>query len=225
MKISLLALLLSTFVAVDSLAQKVPLVYDVENTGVKCAKPNMPSFNELPSIDALPDPFKWADGRGRSTSFKDWSCRRAEISAQIQHYEIGTKPAPPKNIKASFSEGLLTVTIVENDDTLKLTSKITLPTGKGPFPAVIGVGGGTGSIPPDIFTSRGIATIQYNFGQVMAHTPKRGKEPFNRLYPDSTVGSFVALAWGVSRLIDGLEKVPEYERRDYSLQHRPFPMD
>lgn len=208
-KISLLALLLSTFVELDSIAQKIPLFYSVENTGANCAKPRLPAFNELPAIAELPDPFKRADGRGRVTSFKDWSCRRAEISAQIQYYEIGTKPAPPKNIKASFSEGILTVIIVEHNDTLKLTSKITLPTGKGPFPAVIGVGGGTGSIPPDIFTSRGIATIQYNFGQVMAHTPKRGKEPFNRLYPDSTVGSFVAWAWGVSRLIDGLEKVPE----------------
>lgn len=81
-KIGLLALLLSTFVELDSIAQKIPLFYSVENTGANCAKPNMPSFNELPSIDALPDPFKWADGRGRSTSFKDWSCRRAEISAQ-----------------------------------------------------------------------------------------------------------------------------------------------
>jgi len=30
--------------------------------------------------------------------------------------------------------------VVEGDDTLKLTSKITLPNGDGPFPAVIGVG-------------------------------------------------------------------------------------
>jgi hypothetical protein len=209
-KIGLLVLLLNAYLAVDSFAQKVPFVYKVENTGAKCLKPALPSLNELPSIDYLPDPFEWSNGSGRVTSIKDWSCRRAEISAMIQHYEIGTKPAPPRNLTASFSvEKLLTVTVVEHGDTLRLTSKITLPEGNGPFPAVIGVGGGTGSLPADIFTSRGIATIQFNFTQVMAHTPKRGKEPFNRLYPDSTVGSFVAWAWGVSRIIDGLEKVPE----------------
>jgi hypothetical protein len=204
-----LVFLFSLF-TLGSIGQKIPMVYNVENTGAKCTPPVLPSFNELPSVGYLPDPFKWAEKKGRVSSFSDWSCRRAEISSMIQHYEIGTKPSPPVNLKASFSPGgVLTLIIVENDDTIKLTSKITLPPGKGPFPAVIGVGGETGSLPPGIFISRGIATIQYNFGQVMAHTPKRGKEPFNRLYPDSTVGSFVAWAWGVSRLIDGLEKLPE----------------
>lgn len=209
-KFGLLVFLLITYSGIDSFGQKIPLVYKVENTGAKCATPALPSLTELPSINTLPDPFKWANGNGRVTSIKDWTCRRAEISAEIQHYEIGTKPVPPRNLKASFSDkGVLTVTIVANNDTLRLTSKITLPQGNGPFPAMIGVGGGSGSLPSDIFTSRGIATIQFNFGEVMAWKPVRGKEPFNRLYPDSTVGSFVAWAWGISRIIDGLEKVPE----------------
>jgi hypothetical protein len=209
-KTLLFALLLNTLVFINSFSQKVPYVYDVENTGAKCSKPALLPFSELPAVDQLPDPFRWSDGHGRVTGIKDWSCRRAEIGAMIQYYEIGTKPAPPVNLKASFStDSILTVIVVVNNETLKLTSKITLPKGKGPFPAVIGVAGSTGSLPPDIFTNRGIATIQYNFGEVMAWKPSRGKEPFNRLYPDSTVGSFVAWAWGVSRLIDGLEKVPE----------------
>ncbi len=209
-KICLSVLLLILIVTINSVAQEIPLVYSVENTGSKCAKPALPAFNNLPVITQLPDPFKWANGSGRISGFKDWSCRRSEISAQIQHYEIGTKPAPPSNLKASLSDkGILTVIIVEHNDTLRLTSKITLPQGNGPFPAVIGVGGGSGSLPADIFSTRGIATVQFNFAEVMAWKPVRGKEPFNRLYPDSTVGSFVAWAWGVSRIIDGLEKVPE----------------
>jgi hypothetical protein len=209
-KTGLLVLLLIINVVFDSTAQEIPLVYNLENTGANCRILTLPSFNELPSIEALPDPFRWSNRDGRITGIKDWQCRRAEISAEIQHYEIGTKPDPPRNLKASFSsERVLTVTVVENDDTLRLTSKITLPDGNGPFPAVIGVGGGTGSLPSDIFSSRGIATIQFNFAQVMAWKPSRGKEPFNRLYPDSTAGSFAAWAWGISRIIDGLEKVPE----------------
>jgi hypothetical protein len=209
-KTSLLALLLNTIMVLVGFSQKIPLVYDVENTGVNCPTPALKPFNDLPSIEPLPDPFKWSDKSGRAKGIKDWRYRRAEISAQIQYYEIGTKPAPPDNLQASFSsDSILTVIIVVNNESLKLTSKITLPKGKGPFPAVIGVAGGTGSLPADIFTSRGIATIQYNFGQVMAWKPIRGQEPFNRLYPDSTVGSFTAWAWGVSRIIDGLAKVPE----------------
>jgi hypothetical protein len=209
-KIMLLVILLSINAFIDSIAQEIPLVYKVENTGANCPATTLFTLNELPSIDHLPDPFEWSNGSGRITGIKDWQCRRAEIGTEIQHYEIGTKPAPPRNLQAKFSqEGILTVIIVEKNDTLKLTSKITLPKGNGPFPAVIGIGGGTGSLPPDIFITRGIATIQFNFGEVMAWKPRRGKEPFNRLYPDSTVGSFVAWAWGISRIIDGLEKVPE----------------
>ena len=70
----------------------MPLVYDVENTGADYPKPYLPSFGELPSIPSLPDPFEWADGRGRISNFSDWRYRRAEIGAQFQNYDIGGKP-------------------------------------------------------------------------------------------------------------------------------------
>jgi lysophospholipase L1-like esterase len=201
-------ILLNTFLVINSFAQKIPLVYDVENTGTKFPKPILPGIDKLTSIEPLTDPFEWSDGSGRSTKFKHWSHRRAEIGAEIEKYEIGEKPVRPKNIKASYADGTLTVNVTVNGNTLTLTSKITLPAGKGPFPAVIGMGGGTGSLPPDIFTSRGIATIAYNFGQVMAWGQKRGSEPINKLYPDLIdMGAYSAWSWGVSRLIDGLELV------------------
>jgi len=43
------------------------------------------------------------------------------------------------------------------------------------------MGWATGSLPPDIFTSRGIAQIPFNFGQVMAWEQTRGNEPINKL--------------------------------------------
>jgi hypothetical protein len=70
------------------------------------------------------------------------------------------------------------------------------------------MGRGTGSLPSSIFTIRNIATIAFNFSQVMAHTQTRGNEPINRLYPDLTyMGAYSAWSWGVSRIIDGLELV------------------
>jgi len=210
-KVILLALLLNTYVIVDSLAQEMPLVYEVENTGADCPEPLMPTISNLPSIDALPDPFMWADSSGRISTFSDWRCRRAEIAAEFQHYELGNKPAPPSNLEASFSDGQLTVVIIVDEDTLTLTAAISIPDGEGPFPAVIGVGfGATGSLPSDIFTSRNIATVNYLDGQIAPSFGGRlGDGAFFDLYPDVKRGRFIAWAWGVSRIIDALEKTPE----------------
>lgn len=190
-RILLFTLLLNAYMIVDLIAQKMPLVYEIENTGVDCLNPPLLSFDLLPTIQGLPDPFAWSDDRGRISNFSDWSWRRAEISAEVQNYELGKKPAPPSpsNFEASFSDGKLTVTVKEGANSLTLTATITLPTnGSGPFPAVIGIGSDTGSLPADIFTSR-------------------GKGGFYKLYPDLKVGYFTAWAWGISRIIDGLEMV------------------
>jgi len=208
MKRKNLLLLLNLILSTSLFAQQVPLVYEAENTGARFPKPVLPSLDKLPVVAPLTDPFAWSDGSGRSVDFKDWERRRNEIGAEIQHYEIGEKPARPDTITATYVDGLLTVNVTENGQTLTITSKITLPEGTGPFPAVIGIGRGSGSLPADIFASRGIAQIPFNFGNVMAWQQKRGNEPINKLYPNLVhVGAYAAWSWGVSRLIDGMELV------------------
>ncbi len=208
MKRKTLLLLLNLFLSTSLFAQQVPLVYGAENTGAGFQKPVLPTLDELPVTAPLTDPFAWSDGSGRSTDFKDWERRRNEIGAEIQHYEIGEKPARPDTITATYVDGLLTVNVTKNGQTLTITSKITLPEGTGPFPAVIGIGRGSGSLPADIFASRGIAQIPFNFGNVMAWQQKRGNEPINKLYPNLVhMGAYAAWSWGVSRLIDGMELV------------------
>lgn len=201
-------LIVGVLTAASSFSQDVPLVYDVENTGARFPQPVLPAFEDLPIVRPLTDPFEWSDRSGRSTEFADWSHRRAEIKAEIEHYGIGEKPPRPEDMTATFADGLLTVNMTVGGQTLTLTSKIVLPTGDGPFPAVIGIGRGSGSLPSDIFSSRQVAQIPFNFGQVMSHTQTRGSEPINRLYPDLVhIGAYSAWSWGVSRLIDGLEMV------------------
>jgi hypothetical protein len=205
-------LLLNTYVVTDSIALTPPLVYDVENTGDTFPKPVRPPFDSLPGIDPLPDPFKWSIDTGRSTNFSDWSHRRAEIAELFQQYEIGPKPPRPDSITASYSKGThtLTVIITKNGQTLTLTCNITLPSGAGPFPAIIGVNAGTGSLPSDIFTGNNIATIAYMINQVVTYNSKSTSDPYFKLYPDLFYsGEYAPWAWGVSRIIDGLELVQD----------------
>lgn len=191
-------------------SQEVPFVFEVEDRGAEFQKPEMLSVEKLSSCLPLPDPFEWSDQSGRSTDFRNWSRRRSEIKNEIEHYGIGEKPVRPADMLATYENDTLTVTIKETGETLKLTARVRLPDGDGPFPAVIGIGFGTGSLPPDVFTKRNIATIAFDFTQVMSHTQTRGKEPINRLYPELThIGAYSAWSWGISRIIDGLELTEE----------------
>jgi hypothetical protein len=204
--------LFNTFILVDLLAQQMPLVYEVEKTVSNYPKPLLLSITQLPTIQALPNPFEWADGRGRILSINDWKYRRAEIGAQIQNYEIGEKPDRPDTITASYSDGILTVNVTKNGKTLVLTSQVVLPTVTGPFSAVIGLGGfsGSGSLPSDIFSNRNIAQITFNHNQVTTYGSPQSTNPYYQLYPSFTpdnTGQYSAWAWGVSRIIDGLELV------------------
>jgi hypothetical protein len=206
----LLLLLLNSRLIVDSQAQEMPLVYQVENTGADFPKPPLLTIDQLRTIQFLPDPFVWADGRGRISSINDWLGRRAEIKAQIENYEIGTKPARPDTITAGYSGGVLTVNVTKNGQTLTLTSQVILPAGTGPFPAVIGMNSSSGSIPSNVFSSRNIAQITFSTNQVTTYGNPQNTNPYYRLYPglntDNT-GQYSGWAWGVSRIIDGLELV------------------
>lgn len=189
-------------------AQRVPFVYSVEHTGDSFPDPVFPTIDQLPIVEQLPDPFEWSDGKSRDTSFASWSKRRAEIKAELEHYEVGPKPSYYDNLTASYSGGTLTVNITQNGETLTLSSSVTLPSGDGPFPAVIAMDFMT--LPSTIFSDRNVAIINFTSSQVMAHTQARGSEPINKLYPElEYMGAYSAWPWGVSRLIDGIELVQD----------------
>ncbi|MBO9681981.1 MAG: hypothetical protein J7502_04835 [Flavisolibacter sp.] len=196
-----------------SLFAQPPLVYSKENTGTHFAIPPLRDLDQLPVIDPLPDPFMWSNGKGRSTKFSDWEKRRNEIKAEIEHYEIGKKPNKPENVTASYSksDSTLKVDVTVNGQTLTLTSKIILPSGNGPFPAVIGMNSPNGSIPADIFFTRNIARIRYAHNQVTTYNGPKNTDPYYKLYPElwGVSGQYSAWAWGVSRIIDGLELVQD----------------
>lgn len=192
----------------ESVQGDVPLVYDVENTGAACkVTSTFPAFSALTSLATLPDPFKMEDGTRISTKAQ-WACRRAEISNQIQYWGLGTKPAPPaaSDVSATFSGGKLTVTVKVGSKTFTISSTITYPSsGTAPYPVLMKMDG-TLSIPENIFTSRGCATMNFGTSALVpsAFSVTRGSGTFYTLFPDNTAGGYAAFAWGASRLIDGL---------------------
>ena len=222
----------------------VPSVYDSENTAASFAAPAMPEFAELPAVETLPDPFTFADG-SKLKRFSQWEKRRSEIMAQIQNYEIGVKPATPKEcVSAELRHGnpeppvwnmpngfampdiplakdTIVVTVKVNGEELLIHCPVIYPEeGEGPFPAIIGIGfwAGAGSLPNKIFSDRNIAMIGFPFSEVMAHHQTRGEEPINKLYPElQEMGAYAAWPWGVSRVIDALEILGEESRID--LKH------
>ena len=206
-------------------AQQLPLVYETENTGIK-ANPVLPTFAEGNRVDPLPDPLIWSDGSGRITDFKDWSLRRGEIAKEIQHYEIGTKPVvDPSAVKARMDGDTLKVVVTIGDQSLSLSALISYPsTGEAPYPLMIGTSGI--ALPKSIFEQRPIATMIYREAQVNNYSQfgaRFGKKPagrgnynFDRLYPDlKENGAYSEWAWGLSRLIDGLQQLgPEVTKID-----------
>lgn len=203
---------------ISAACSDIPLVFDKENTAAEFEAPAMPPLEELEALETLPDPLEFEDG-GRVKKYSQWERRRAEILAQLQHYEVGFKPETPREcIDARMEGDTLVADITVNGETLTIRSLIQYPEGDAPFPAIIGIGMGAGSLPQQIFTDRNIAMIAFPFWEVMSHTQKRGEEPLNRLYPDQLeIGSYAAWPWGVSRLIDALEIVGEESRID--LKH------
>jgi len=187
-----------------------PLVYDVENTGADCpVATTFPAFNALPSIPEFPDPFLKEAG-GRITSRAEWRCRRNEIGAQIQHWELGTKPPPTAGqVTATFSNNRLTVNVTVGSESISLSTTITMPNGaNGRVPAVIRMAGSGVPI------SGPIASMTFTDGQLASQFPTRGQGPFWDLFPDNTVGAYAGWAWGVSRIIDGLQLTADQHQID-----------
>ncbi|HKK80646.1 MAG TPA: hypothetical protein VJ909_00270, partial [Prolixibacteraceae bacterium] len=208
LKLKLLTIFISTLIACNAIAQ-LPYSYNQENTGADCEEPALPSPDNLENTPLLPDPFEWSDGSGRAETIEEWECRRNEIMAEIERYEIGPKPSPPEKVTATLEGNTITVDITDNEETLTLTSQIVIPEGEGPFPIVIGMNSGTGSLPSQLFN--GVIQIPYMHNQVVisSHAGQRDNSAsYFKLYPElKNAGYYSAWSWGISRLIDGIEIV------------------
>ncbi|KAH6847546.1 hypothetical protein B0I37DRAFT_147150 [Chaetomium sp. MPI-CAGE-AT-0009] len=166
----------------------------------ECAvKDSYPTVNSA----KLPDPFTSAAGT-KITTKADFECRRAEISKIMQQYELGVYPPAPDKVEASMSGTGITVKVTVGSKSISFTASIRKPSGSGPFPAIIGIGGASIPIPNTV------ASITFNNDEFGAQQGggSRGRGKFYDLFGSGhSAGSLTAWAWGVDRLIDGLEQV------------------
>ncbi len=171
--------------------------------------PAMPPVSALPSIPELPDPFKFMDGQ-RMTHLDEWRCRHAELSALVQYYEYGPYPPPPDNVTGVLNGETLTVTVQANGKEISYNATVRIPSsGDGPFPAFIFLGGG---ISADILNARGIAYISYNTNDIAVDSrPPRMGKLYDLYGADCGTGALMAWGWGVHRIIDALEDVPQID--------------
>ncbi len=188
----------------------------VEDHRAECAIAAMPAVASLTDVAALPDPFTSLAGAAVTTS-DQWKCRREELAAILEHYELGEKPRAPESVSASMSGNTLTITVMDGGKSISFTVTITKPAGDGPFPAVIGYGGGSigGAL-----SGLAVATINYTAADIfnaaaanqMAKdgSAYRGQGLFYDLYgSDHSAGAMMAWAWGVSRIVDALIATPD----------------
>ncbi len=175
----------------------------VEDDGADCpvTLPGSPTANSK-----LPDPFMKLNGT-RITTTSDWRCRREEILRLAEQYVYGTKPGKPASVSGTVSSSAITVNVTDQGKSASFSASVQLPSGSGPFPAVIVVGG-LGADTATI-TGSGVAVINYDPTMVGKEgTPRTSKQgAFYSIYgSSSSTGLLMAWAWGVSRIIDVVEK-------------------
>ncbi|MCQ2107807.1 MAG: hypothetical protein MJZ05_03480 [Fibrobacter sp.] len=174
------------------------------------------SIGEIPtSINnaKLPDPFKTLAGTRISTK-DEWKCRREEIGAMYEKIMYGDKPRNPEKVEGKLAGSTFTVTVTDKGKSASFAVNISgAGTKDNPKPAMIGFGGGfmgntCGSL-GGALTGLDIAQIIFNPDNV-APESNRGSGKFYDIYgSNASAGTIMAWAWGVSRLIDALEKTPE----------------
>ncbi|MGW3511165.1 glucuronyl esterase domain-containing protein [Streptomyces sp. NPDC000994] len=174
-----------------------------EDDGADCGVPN-PGSPAASSM--LPDPFKRLNGT-RISAKSDWRCRRAEIRDLAQRSVYGQRPARPASVTGTVSASSITVNVSDQGRNSSFSASVSLPSGSGPFPAVI-VLGGLGADTATIKAS-GVAVINYDpYSVGKEGTARNNKQgAFYSVYgSSSSTGLLMAWSWGVSRIIDVIEQ-------------------
>ena len=172
-------------------------------------------------LQKLPDPFVMENGKTVST-MEEWRKRREEIKKSVLDIGYGGMPPEPDStggtLLCSGSCGLRTyhVTVKSGGRELGFEMRLFVPAMEDnkKYPVVLeGDGCWTYLTEKAIenFRSRGIITAQFNRCALVRDVPDNAEvldSPLYRLFPGIASGSVAGWAWGFSRCIDVLEKLP-----------------
>ena len=130
------------------------------------------------------------------------------MSAARRFAEISTAvPPKPQTVTGTVSSTNITVNVSHQGKSSSFSARVELPSGAGPFPAVVvlgGFGADTASI-----KAAGAAVINYDpYAVGKEGTPRNNKQgaSYSIYGATSPTGLLMAWSWGVSRIIDVLEQ-------------------
>lgn len=150
------------------------------------ATPNpLPKAAAFPSVKTMPDPFLYLDGKTRVQSKDEWiQCRQPEILKLLQEYQYGYYPDhSQETVSATRSGNTLTVTVAAGGKTASIAATLNLPSGSGPFPVIISIGG----MDTKTYINAGIAVVTFDYGKVAADSNSKSGS-FWTLYSGKDIG-------------------------------------
>ena len=150
----------------------------------------MPKAAVFPSVKTMPDPFLYLDGKNRVQSKDEWTqCRQPEILKLLQEYQYGYYPDhSQETVSATRSGNTLTVTVTAGGKTASIAASLNLPSGGGPFPVVISIGG----IDTKSYVNAGIAVVTFDYTKVAADSNSKTGS-FWTLYSGRDIGKWTFL--------------------------------
>jgi len=179
----------------------------VENEGVDCSV-TISGNGAITANSNLPDPFMKMNGQ-RMTAKDEWKCRRQEIRKLLEKTVYGEmKVTPFSATTGTVSKTSISVTVSDNGKTATFTASVDLPSGNGPFPAMI-IYGSFGGPSASTLKSQGVAVITFDPAKGGAEGTNRNNKSgaYYTLYgANSNLGILAAQAWAVSRIIDVIQK-------------------
>ena len=187
--------------------------------------------DELPSVKELPNPFVRQDG-SMVDKPADWPARREEIKELVLTYEYGHLP-PPAPVSATEATWKPTGRAQEAeaeraansvplppgamekhlllktgpDGKVSIPLILTIPGGKGPFPAIIRGDLCWGRVDPRIaaeVAGRGYVLAEFDRTAVVPDKKGPREGGLYALYPDHDFAALAAWAWGYHRVADYL---------------------